>query len=96
MARTRCICSCRLGKQIGPAVETKAPGQSLERFPIFRDGVGLLFGLDLETMFDPPQEPISGLEFARVFVRQKFQLGQAADRLERAGLLQKRMTRRVQ
>ena len=83
-------------KQIGPAVETKTPGQSLERFLIFRDGVGLLFGLDLETMFDPPQEPISGLEFARVFVRQKFQLGQAADRLERAGLLQKRMTRRVQ
>ena len=49
-------------KQIGPSVKTKAPRQSLERFPIFRDGVGLLFGLDLETMFDPAQETIGGFE----------------------------------
>ena len=28
--------------------------QGLERFPMFRDGMGLLFGLDLEMMFDPP------------------------------------------
>ena len=49
-------------KQIGPAGETKTARQGLERFPIFRHGVGLLFGLDLQPMLDPPQKPVGRLE----------------------------------
>jgi len=40
-------------KQIGPIAKTKTSRQRLQRFAIFGDGVSLLFGLDLEPVFDP-------------------------------------------
>ena len=61
--------------------------ESLERFALLRNGVDLLFRLDLEPMLDPAQEPVGFLQPERVFVRQKIQLGQPTNRFQGPRLL---------
>ena len=58
--------------------------------------MGLLFGFDLETMFDAPEKSVAVFQRACFAARQELQLCQDRQRFQRAGFLEKRMPRAVQ
>src|SRR5262245_7705595 len=72
----------QLGEQCFSRSKAETTGEDLERFASLRDSVSLLFGFDLKPMFNSAEETISFLQLLRIVVRQKFQLCQAANRLQ--------------
>ena len=62
----------------------------------FRDGVGLLFRLDLQPVLDAAQKTIGVLERALFLVRQQLEVRQDRQHFQRARLLEKGVTCAVQ
>ncbi len=96
IVRTRSVCSAQLSGEIRFGLETETAGQAIHRGRFIGNGVRLLFGFDLQTMFDFAQEPVCLLEVHRFVARQQLQFRQGRQGLERARLLEKGVTRAVQ
>jgi hypothetical protein len=64
------------GAEFFPRRKAETARQSLKRFGIFRDGMSLLFGLDLETVLDPTEESVGVFQGASFGAWQQFQFGQ--------------------
>src|SRR4030095_1928607 len=73
----------------------EAKCKPLQSFRVSRNNVGLLFGLDLQTMLHTAEEPVSVIQNQHFLARKKIQLAQRSQRLEHCWFLQERMTRSV-
>ena len=64
-------------------------------FRLVRHRVGLLFGFDLQAVFDTAEKSIRVVQRQNFLRSKQIQLSQRAERLQHVWFLQKRMTRSV-
>src|SRR5262245_57778379 len=73
--------------------ETKATGEPAQRVRLVRNSVGLLFGFDLQAVFNTAEKSICIVQRQNFVVWEQIQFSQCAERLEHTRFLQKRITR---
>src|SRR5262249_19775361 len=71
--------------------KAKTACKATQWFRLFWNSVGLLFGLDLQTMLDAAQKSIRAIKCQDFLVREKIQFTQRTQRLEHARFLEERM-----
>ena len=82
-------CRC----EIAGRREAKAAREPAQWVWLVRNSVGLLFGFDLQAVFNATEESICIIERQNLIVRKQIQFSQCAERLEHTRFLQKRITR---
>ena len=82
-------CRCELPGRRKP----KAAREATQWLRLVRNSVGLLFGFDLQAVFNATEESICIIERQNLIVRKQIQFSQCAERLEHTRFLQKRITR---
>ena len=91
--RAHPVLQCRC--EIVRAREAQASGKMVQCFRLVRQRVGLLFGFDLQAVFDTTEKSIRVVQRQNFLRSKQIQFSQRAERLQHVRFLQKRMTRPV-
>ena len=93
MGRTDPIRLCSAAVKSLADAEAKAARESAQWVRLVRNSVGLLFGFDLQAVFNAAEESIRIIQRQNFIAREQIQFSQCAERLEHTRFLQKRITR---